>query len=187
MRLGDNTSGVGIKPSDYRVIPLTNFHHTISDYSVHRMGEARFYQHFGVKVEQLLIHLLTDYIFERYKLRFSFLPGISESEKIQLLEETIESQRCDHGIERERRRSINRKLALKQKELRQTAMMENELQHQEKLEKARRYQKEQRQSAKSFLKEGEAQLEYKQKMKEKANKWRRERYKQLKSQVKSLS
>jgi hypothetical protein len=50
--------GMGIKPSDYRTIPLTAFQHA----KLHRMVEKEYYKVFELNVEQLMTAHLSLYL-----------------------------------------------------------------------------------------------------------------------------
>ena len=75
VRLG-NDGGMGLKPSDYRTIPLAPALHTTSQQGVHSVGEERFYEKHQMKPDAICIALLAKFIGEK----------CSESELKQVLE-----------------------------------------------------------------------------------------------------
>lgn len=69
VRLGGN-GGVGIKPSDYRTVPLTDLEHR----ALHQRGEKSFWREAGLDPDQIIISLLIvycgvdlSYILEKYE------------------------------------------------------------------------------------------------------------------------
>jgi hypothetical protein len=57
VRMGGH-GGTGIKPSDYRTVPLTDEEHRL----LHQMGERTFWGRYGVDPEEFIIALLTRYV-----------------------------------------------------------------------------------------------------------------------------
>jgi len=114
VRSKDNSSGVGLRPSDYRVLPLLHSYHTTGRYAVHRMGSLSFYVRFKIDPDQAILTLLKDYLEEVQGVQFSFPQGLAVRELIPLFEEKIESLRTIKEIEaeklrEERKRAVFRK------------------------------------------------------------------------------
>ena len=60
VRLG-NDCGMGLKPSDYRTIPITVIAHA----ELHHIGEARFYKKFRLDPDRIIAKYLFDYLSEQ--------------------------------------------------------------------------------------------------------------------------
>jgi len=76
VRLGQN-GGMGLKPSDYRTIPLFTRRHI----ELHNTGERSFYKKYGIDEKLAIICCLTSYICHK-------LPTTNKT--IELLEKLIE-------------------------------------------------------------------------------------------------
>lgn len=60
VRMGGN-GGTGIKPSDYRCVPLSNDEHG----DLHSKGERTFWEYYGVDPDEVQIYLMLKYIKDR--------------------------------------------------------------------------------------------------------------------------
>lgn len=56
VRMGGN-GGMGVKPSDYRTVPLTDLEHR----ALHQMGEKEYWRRVGVDPDLVIISLLVAY------------------------------------------------------------------------------------------------------------------------------
>lgn len=61
VRVGGD-GGVGLKPSDYRAVPLCHRHHA----QQHRDGERTFWRWLGADPNAVIIHLIAAYLTETY-------------------------------------------------------------------------------------------------------------------------
>jgi len=113
VRSKDNSSGVGLRPSDYRVLPLLHSYHTTGRYAVHRMGSLSFYERFKIDPDQAILTLLKEYLVEVHGVQFSLPQGLADRELIPLLEEKIESFRTIEEIEAEKLREERKRAAFK--------------------------------------------------------------------------
>jgi Protein of unknown function (DUF968) len=82
VRLGGD-GGMGLKPSDYRCIPLTAFQHV----KLHAMVESEYYKMFELSVEKLMISLMIKYIRTQRGI------GIGDNLALRQLEEFIDLQK----------------------------------------------------------------------------------------------
>ena len=163
VRFNDNTSGVGLRPSDYRVLPLLHAYHTTGSDAVHRIGPKSFYQKFSVDPKKVMILQMIDYLFEIYNYKYVSDEAL-EQELLPYLESKIESLRPVEEIEKEllKEKVKKEKLREKRKELKKGDH------HQKLVSQQKEKEKELYQLKKERLKESqkEFQREYKLKMKE---------------------
>jgi hypothetical protein len=113
VRFKDNSSGVGLRPSDYRVLPLLHSYHTTGRHAVHRIGPLSFYERFSIDPDRSIITLLKDYLGEIQGVKFSHPQGLTDRELIPLLEEKIESLRTIEEIEAEKLKEERKRAAFK--------------------------------------------------------------------------
>jgi len=113
VRSKDNSSGVGLRPSDYRVLPLLHSYHTTGRYAVHRMGSLSFYERFKIDSDEAILTLLKEYLVEVQGVQISLPQELADRELIPLLEEQIESLRSIEEIEAEKLREKRKKAAFK--------------------------------------------------------------------------
>ncbi|MDH5581482.1 MAG: hypothetical protein OEY33_06220 [Bdellovibrionales bacterium] len=181
VRENDNTSGVGLKPSDYRVLPLQHSFHTTGSSAIHRIGPLSFYKKFAIDPLSVMINQMKDYLIFKYKKKVMIDPSLSFEEAIELLEKTIESHRPAEEKERElnkikkkkeKTRQVNREKRenLKEDELYQLKSSEKKKWDKELYEKAKELRPKQKvptpnESYKE--KQRELQKEYRREMKEK--------------------
>lgn len=85
VRIG-NEGGTGLKPSDYRCIPLSMYCHTIGLNCVHSMGERSFFKHHDFDPDKTIVRLLLQYISKKH-------PTTSLKSVIEALEDVIEENR----------------------------------------------------------------------------------------------
>ena len=159
VRFNDNTSGVGLRPSDYRVLPLLHTYHTTGSNAVHRIGPQSFYKKFSIDPKKVMIQQIIDYLFDCY--HYKYVSGEAlEQELLPYLERKTESLRPSEEIEKELliEKERKEKIREKRKELKKDDL------HQKLISQQKEKQKELYQLKKE--KDKELQQEYKLKIKD---------------------
>ena len=159
VRFNDNTSGVGLRPSDYRVLPLLHTYHTTGSNAVHRIGPQSFYKKFSIDPKKVMIQQIIDYLFDCY--HYKYVSGEAlEQELLPYLERKTESLRPSEEIEKELliEKERKEKIREKRKELKKDDL------HQKLISQQKEKQKEIYKLKKE--KDKELQQEYKLKIKD---------------------
>ena len=178
----DNTSGVGLRPSDYRVLPLLHSYHTTGTYAIHRIGAASFYQRFGIDPHKSIVFLLKEYLQEAYGVKYPETPGLENRDLIPLLEEKIENLRPLEEIEREKAEEKQMKKALS--ESRKSSIVVKLPQPTlDQKQKQRDWAKGIRDLQKERLKNSKEHQSYLEKVKVELSKRRKELYRKFKNQL----
>jgi hypothetical protein len=175
----DNSSGTGLRPSDYRVLPLLNAYHTTGTYAVHRVGALSFYQRFGIDPHRSIVTLLRDYLKEIHGLEIPQTQGIEDRELIALLEEKIESLRPPEEIEKEKAQRAQRKKAIRESKKSPIVVKLPQATEDQK-QKQRDWAKEMRVVQKERLKNSKEHQSYLKKVKKELSKRRKALYQKLK-------
>ncbi len=175
----DNSSGIGLRPSDYRVLPLLNSYHTTGTYAIHRIGAFSFYQRFGIDPHRAIISLLREYLEEVYGIKVLEAQGLEDRDLIPLLEEKIESLRSPEEIEAEKKLAKRKKELLR--ESRKSPIVIKVPQPTEKQkQKQKEWAKEMRILLKERLKNSQEHQSYLERVKKELSKRRKELYRKLK-------
>lgn len=178
----DNSSGTGLRPSDYRVLPLLNSYHTTGTYAIHRIGAFSFYQRFGIDPHRSIVSLLKEYLKEVHNVEFSHNQGMEDRELIPLLEEKIESFRPPEEIEKEKAQKAQRKKALRESK-RSPIVVKLPQPTEEQKDRQKEWAKEMRDLQKERLKNSKEHQSYLKKVKKELSKRRKELYQKLKNQL----
>jgi hypothetical protein len=113
VRFKDSTSGMGLRPSDYRVLPLLNSYHTTGGSAIHRIGALTFYRTFRINPDQAILMQMVDYLKETFQEKVVLDESIPWKDYIPLLERKIESLRPRGEIEAEEKREVAKKKRVK--------------------------------------------------------------------------
>ena len=113
VRFKDSSSGIGLRPSDYRVLPFLHSYHTTGASAIHRIGALTFYRTFRINPDQAILMQMVDYLKETYKEKVVLDESIPWKEYIPLLEKKIESLRPLKEKEAEKKREVAKKTRVK--------------------------------------------------------------------------
>lgn len=177
----DNSSGIGLRPSDYRVLPLLNSYHTTGTYAIHRIGALSFYQRFGIDPHGSIVSLLKEYLKEVYGVEIPETQGIEDRELIPLLEEKIESLRPPEEIEQEKIQRAKKKIAIR-KSKKGSIVVKLPQPTEEQKDKQREWAKDMRLLQKERLKNSKEHQSYLERVKKELSRRRKELYQKLKNQ-----
>ena len=181
VRLNDNTSGTGLRPSDYRTIPLTHFFHTISSASVHRLGEERFYARYAIDPQKQIINYLHEYLRECFCLSICLPQTERVEDSIVFLEKLIEERR-DNVAEEKKMQRYNEVLNEQRRKQYQKIKGLTQTRAQALKELAKEY----RQARRKELKNSATDKSFKEDLKRRARQFRKDTYRRLKQQRKEL-
>jgi hypothetical protein len=177
----DNSSGIGLRPSDYRVLPLLNSYHTTGTYAVHRIGALSFYQRFGIDPHRSIVSLLKEYLKEVYGVEVPVTQGMEDGELIPLLEEKIENLRPPEEIIQEKAQKDQRKEAIRESK-RSPIVVKLPQPTEEQKDRQREWAKGMRTLQKDKLKNSKEHQSYLERVKKELSRRRKELYQKLKSQ-----
>ncbi len=205
VRDNDNASGVGLKPSDYRVLPLLHSYHTTGSSAIHRIGPLSFYKKFKVDPLVVMVEQMKDYLLSIYDCRTVAPDSLRDDELLSFYENKIEELRPEQEKQRElksikkkkeRTRQVNRKKREELKEEESFLKAQEEKKSYERMvyEKSKEFkpkQKVPKMSEEQKAKQREARKEYLKSVKErskdqldemkrKQREFRKEQYKKLK-------
>ncbi|MFZ8933051.1 MAG: hypothetical protein ACO2ZP_04050, partial [Bacteriovoracaceae bacterium] len=109
VRENDNTSGVGLKPSDYRVLPLLHSYHTTGSSAIHRIGPLSFYKKFAINPLMVMVNQMKNYLKAAYEKTIDHPAHLEGSDLLDFYEKAIEELRPKEEKEKELERIKNKK------------------------------------------------------------------------------
>ena len=94
VRMGGN-GGMGVKPSDYRGVPLRDIEHKL----LHQNGERSFWQTYRLNPDEIIISLMIGYIKNAACAAETSLKYVGDTKGLMdALEDLIEDERYRHGF-----------------------------------------------------------------------------------------